>query len=194
MDVGDVLIRTVPMAHYRALGRHAGLGWERVAELLKGSGVVTAFETGRLAAAEFTHAVREMLAYPSLPDADVREAWNTVVAEVDPAVAPAAARLAAAGRLLLASNTNPFHWQVVRHRLARAGIVAPACLSFEIGCAKPDLAFFVTLTSAHPDARSHAVYVDDRAANVEAAVRCGMAGLVHSDPTHTAERLGGSLI
>lgn len=138
MDIGDVLIRTVPTAHYRELARRTGMAWEQVADTIESSGIVAAFERGQLTAAGFANAVRRLLSRPGLRTKEVEEAWNVVVAEPDPVLAPVAACLAAAGRLLLASNTNPFHWRLVRGRLAGVGINAPACLSFEIGCTKPD--------------------------------------------------------
>jgi FMN phosphatase YigB (HAD superfamily) len=193
MDVGDVVVRTVPMAQCRSLARHTGLSWEHVAVAVDGSGIVTAFQTGRLAPAEFTAAVRGLLRRPALGHDRVREAWNAVVAGVEPVVAAAAARLAAAGRLILASNTDPFHWQVVRERLAEARVAAPACLSFEVGCTKPSPGFFAALVSGDPRVAEGSVYVDDREDSVAEAARRGMAGFLHRDPAVTAAFLGGLL-
>lgn len=179
MDIGDVLIRTVPMAHYRELARRAGLAWEDVADRIESSGVVAAFERGERTALAFVESVRKLLAQPGLPASEIERAWNTVVAEPDPVLVPLAARLAAQRRLLLASNTNPLHWRLVRTRLAGVGIDVPAHLSFEIGYAKPDLRFFTALCAAAPQADGVAVYVDDRPENVEAARRRGLAGWVH---------------
>lgn len=189
MDVGDVLIRTVPAEHYRALARYTGIGWERIAAIVESSSTVTKFETGHFTGAMFAEAVRGALPYPALRAADLREAWNAVVAEVDPVVARAAALLSASQQLLLASNTNPFHWTVVRSRLAKASIEAPACLSFAVGVAKPDPAFFSVLARAHGGRWRSAVFVDDRADNVAAAVQAGFEGWVHRDSASTARRL-----
>jgi len=129
MDVGDVLIRTVPMARYQALARGTGIAWQHVAETMESSGVVSAFEIGRITAAQFTEVVRSLLRRRALGDDVVREAWDTVVADVDPVMAPLAAELAADGRLVLASNINALHWRVVSDRLTagrrrRAGLLA----------------------------------------------------------------------
>jgi len=192
MDVGDVLVHTVPMAHYRALARYTGTPWERVAEIIEGTHIVSSFETGHMTPADFTDAVRALLSRPALRDQDVRRAWNAVVSDVDPVMTRVACRFAAPGRVLLASNTNPFHWQAVSARLAAAGVVAPACLSFEIGCAKPGRDFFAALAASYPQA-TRAVYIDDRADNVTAAVRYGLTGLLHRDPADTAGRLSDLL-
>jgi hypothetical protein len=44
VDVGDVLMRTAPMAHHREFARRTGLAWEHVADSIEGSGIVAAFE------------------------------------------------------------------------------------------------------------------------------------------------------
>jgi len=193
MDVGDVLVETVPMAHYRELACRTGLTWEQVAGRIEGSGIVRGFETGRLTCTEFASEVRGTLGCPELRPEDVREAWNAVLARPDPVLAPIAACLAASGRLLLASNTSPWHWQVACRRLADAGITAPACLSFEAGHAKPDSRFFTALCRLGPRAGAGGVYVDDRPEHVEAAARHGLTAWLHTDARATARYLAGLL-
>ncbi|MGH3621086.1 MAG: hypothetical protein ACRDQ5_04755 [Sciscionella sp.] len=186
MDIGDVLIRTVPMAHHRELARRSQLPSEHVVDRIENSGIVGAFERGELADADFVDAVRRLLAHPGLLANDVERAWNAVIADPDPVLVPVAARLAAQGRLLLASNTNPFHWRLVRARLAGVGVNAPAYLSFATGYAKPDLRFFTGLRTAAPQADGPVIYVDDRPENVQAACRRGFTGWIHRDSTATA--------
>jgi putative hydrolase of the HAD superfamily len=191
MDVGDVLVRIKSTAHYHALGRLTGRAWEAVAAALEGSGTVVGFGTGRLDGAEFTDAVRELLGAPTLAPPSVREAWNAAVGEPDPLLSAVAAPLAAVGRLLLASNINPFHWLVARDRLARVGVTAPACLSFEVGHLKPASEFYEALAAADPRVGESAVFIDDQLANVEAARKHGMTGWLHRDLSATAGYLTG---
>jgi putative hydrolase of the HAD superfamily len=186
MDVGDVLIRTAPMAQYRALARHTLLPWEHVAATLEDSGIVTEFETGRLAPAEFTAAICDRLRQPELHHRDVRNAWDAVVADVEPTLARRARKLSVSGRLVLASNTNPFHWEVVHDRLAASGINAPAYLSFRIGHVKPSPRFFAELASGEPRIAQGAVYIDDREDSVAEAVTLGMTGFLHRNVDSTA--------
>lgn len=189
MDVGDVLIRTVPMAHHRQLARHTGLPCQQVADRIENSGIVTSFETGQLTATGFVDTLRRLLPRPGLTAAAVEHAWNAVIADPDLILAPIAAELAAEKRLVLASNTNPFHWRLVHARLAGVGIRAPALLSFEIGAAKPDPRFFAALQSV-PRGDHPVVYVDDLPENVAAARRCGLTGWVHRDARETSAYLG----
>lgn len=193
MDIGDVLIRTRPMAHYRSLSRLSGMTWEQVAEGLEGSGAVAAFERGHLDPPGFLAAAQQVLRWPGLSRDQLEQAWNEVVAGVDDTLAPWAARLAAAGQLRLASNINPFHWRAVSPRLADQQVTAPAWLSYEIGHTKPNSGFFTAVVSAEPAAGSGAVYIDDRPENVEAAVAHGMLGWLHRSPEETAGYLADLL-
>ncbi|MGH3328956.1 MAG: hypothetical protein ACRDPT_14395 [Streptomycetales bacterium] len=188
-----MLIRTAPLAHHRELARRTGLPWRRVADDIENAGIVTAFERGQLTDVGFADAIRRLLSRPRLRTEEVEEAWNAVVAEPDPILAPVAAHLAAAGRLLLASNTNPFHWRLVRSRLAAVGINAPAWLSFEIGYAKPDQRFFAAVNAGEPQADARTAFVDDRSENVEAASQHGFIGWLHRHPASTARYLSDLL-
>ncbi len=189
MDVGDVLVRTVPMAHYRQLASHVGQDWRTVAAAIETSGTVSRFETGQLTEATFADALRAVLGCLWLANEDVQRSWQAIIGPADSDVGTIAADLARARRLVLATNTNPFHWRVVRNRLSELGISCPAFLSFEIGSAKPAQAFFDSLICAGLRGAREAVFVDDRVDNVEAARRCGWAGWLHRDAKETARYL-----
>jgi FMN phosphatase YigB (HAD superfamily) len=189
LDVGDVLVRTVPAAQYRALAARARCDHEQVAQVIEHTGIVHAFERGELTAARFAAAVSRTLYHPHLGVWDIRECWNSVVGEVDPLIVRPARLLASAGRLVLASNTNPYHWEVARQRLADAGLAAPACLSYEIGRLKPDPSFFDALAMSEPRLQAGAVYIDDRAENIAVAARRGWTGWLHREPSRTATYL-----
>ena len=192
MDVGDVLIRTIPMAHYQALAGLTGLPWEQVRAALESSGARLAFATGGLTEEGFATAAGNLLGCPGIGVDAVREAWNALIANPDPVVCPITASLAGQDRLLLASNTDPFHWQLVVERLAAVGIDAPAHLSFNLGFLKPDHGFF-SIVAADPRVPPGTLYVDDRIENVEAAEAAGFKGWVHSSPGETAAMLAGEL-
>jgi HAD superfamily hydrolase (TIGR01509 family) len=191
MDIGDVLVRTVPKAHHRALAALAGRREDEVAGGI--DAVAVAFERGELSEDDMVAAVRTGLGWAGLPAGEVERAWNEVIGAVDPVVAGPAARLAAAGRLVLASNTNPFHWRLIQVRLAAAGVDCPAYLSYEIGAMKPAPAFYTALAGGGRPVPAGSVFVDDKAENVAAAHDAGLTGWVHTDPAETAERLGALL-
>lgn len=188
-DVGDVLINTVPGAHHRALAAVIGRPTAEVAHLVESAGLPEDFERGTVDPATFCARVRAVLGPPAVPDEVLAPAWNAVVGRPVTTLVDAVAPLARAGRLVLASTTNPWHWALVRHRLSAAGLPdAPAVLSFAIGTVKPEDAFYRALRAVVGDAGG-AVFVDDREANVAAALRHGFTGWTHVDPRDTEERV-----
>jgi FMN phosphatase YigB (HAD superfamily) len=183
-DVGDVIVRTRTGEQYRELARRTGHDAGGLAQLLTASGLPAQLEHGTIGEVEFAHELGQLLGRPGLSMSDVWECWAAEIAGIDPVVAPAMAKWAQAGRLVLASNTNVLHWSVVSQLLDEAGIKAPAYLSFELGLTKPDPRFFARI-----EVDGVAVYVDDRAENVAAAQDAGMTGWLHSDSTATADHL-----
>jgi FMN phosphatase YigB (HAD superfamily) len=193
-DIGDVLIRTVPHAHHRWLARRTGRSWPEVAGQIEASGAEPAFERGEVSPAEFAELVRRAVGHPGLTGEDVGTAWAQVIAGPEPATVAAARGLARAGRLVLASNTNAWHWPKVRQILFAAGLRAPAWLSFRVGRVKPDPEFFAGLLAGldanRVDRTGTCVFIDDRPDNVGAANAAGLSGRLHRDAADTAAYLG----
>lgn len=188
-DIGDVLIDTVPGAHHQALAAATGRPTAEVAHLVESAGLPEDFERGTIDTATFSKRVRDVLDAPGLPDERLAAAWNAVIGRPVIAVIDAVAPLARAGRLVLASTTNPWHWALVRHRLSAAGLPeVPAVLSFAIGTAKPADAFYHTVRAVLGDVDG-ATFVDDRHVNVAAALRHGFTGWTHLDVTESVERI-----
>lgn len=180
-DIGDVLIETVPGAHHQALAAVTGRPTAEVARLVESTGLLVDFERGTVDPATFAARVREVLGAPGLPDKTMATAWNAVIGQPATAIMDAVIPLALQGRLVLASTTNPWHWTLVRHRLTVAGLPdVPAILSFAIGTAKPDDAFYRAVCRQVGDA-GDAIFVDDRSVNVAAARRHGFPGWTHTD-------------
>lgn len=181
LDVGGVLLAIEPKATPRLLARWTGGETREVARALDESGLYHRHGLGKLTGREMCDAVRELLDAPGLSDAQVRAAWSASLGEVDPLIGPIAASLSHQGRLVLASNTNEWHWREVRIRLAAAGLRAdtPVVLSHELGLLKPDPAFYAALRALAPVI---SVFVDDLAENVTAARACGIPAHHHDDP------------
>jgi glucose-1-phosphatase len=188
VDVGDVLITTRRGAHYRRLADLTGLPASEIAVRIEGAQLPLLFERGTLGIDSFVAKLRSCLATPQLGERDVRDAWNCVIGSPVPALVTVIGGVAHRRKVVFASNTNPFHWPVVRHRLGEVGLSAPAVLSYEVGFVKPESGFFGALLqySDHPPA---AVLVDDRAANINAARVHGIDGWIHDDIDVTINRI-----
>lgn len=184
-DIGDVLIETLPGAHHQALAAVTGHSIEGVARLVESAELPADFEYGTVDAATFAARIREVLDVPGLTDETLTTAWNAVIGRPVTEIVDAVIPFAMAGRLVLASTTNPWHWKLVRHRLSAAGLPeVPAVLSFAIGTAKPEVAFYDAVRAVIGDA-GDAMFVDDRSVNVAAALRHGFTGWTHTDVAAT---------
>ncbi|TDC97487.1 hypothetical protein [Actinomadura sp. 7K507] len=177
------------MAQYRSLAYKTGRRWRWVADAIEECGVITGFETGAVSVQQFTDTVRSLFPHGCLSAQDVVVAWQSVLGFTVVEIVHAVRALAADGRLLLASNTNPLHWQSVTSHLLTARIEAPAVLSFEVGYAKPSPNFFSAIFDADQRVADQAIFIDDLEQNVTAARRCGIPGRMHTDPLETAKWL-----
>jgi FMN phosphatase YigB (HAD superfamily) len=184
-DIGDVLIETLPGAHHETLAAVTGHSIEGVARLVESAGLPGDFERGAIDIAAFATRVREVLDVPGLTGETLAMAWNAVIGPPVTEMVDAVIPFAMAGRLVLASTTNPWHWTLVRHRLSAVGLPeVPAVLSFAIGTAKPEVAFYDAVRTVIGDV-DDATFVDDRSVNVAAALRHGFTGWTHTDVAAT---------
>lgn len=190
LDLGDVLVTTHPDRPYLWLQRLTGVPGEDVRQRLDESGSVAALETGVIDVQQFLAAARAATGLSVVSDTDFADAFTSVVGDLDPLLTPVVGALAREGRLAFVSNTSPLHWAAIEQRLAHAGIDAPAILSFRVGVAKPDRRFFTEIPEQW---RTAGVFIDDRAENVAAAQRVGIAGHIHHSAAETAVLLRGLL-
>ena len=101
----------------------------------------------------------------------------------------------------LASNTDPLHWEEIERQFAAdlAHFVAGGLVkSFEVGERKPAPAFFAALLGVirgklgEPAlSADHVLFVDDLAANCEAAQKCGLR--THTHLNHDSVALAEAL-
>lgn len=91
-------------------------------------------------------------------------------------------------RLLLLSNIDGYYWEQVRSMQPELGRFDELLLSCDLGMAKPDEEIFRRACEVAGSPPRRCVFVDDTAANVDAAVRAGLHGHVFRDaPTLRAE-------
>jgi HAD superfamily hydrolase (TIGR01509 family) len=194
-DVGGVLLDTDDGAFVRELARLAGRPAGDVALAVDKSGVYDQRDAGHLSLPEITRELREVLKVPELTEAGVAGAWNAVLGEPDPVLAPLAARLSRNGKLILATNTNDVHWPVVLDRLEAAGIsrAVPAMPSFVYRVAKPDPRYYARLVELFLEPGVTALFVDDKPDNVQAARDAGLLGFLHQDTESTAAAIRQAL-
>jgi glucose-1-phosphatase len=136
-DLGKVIIPFELERGYKALGPHCGLEPAEIPKRLRSSDLVVRFESGQIAPEQF---VRELSLLLEL-DVDYErfcELWSSIF--LPESLIPEALLAALHKRypLLLLSNTNAIHFEMVRERYPLLAHFDQYILSYEVGAMKPD--------------------------------------------------------
>ena len=100
----------------------------------------------------------------------------------DPAMLEDVARLRAAGvACYLGSNQDAFWAAHLETTLGYGDLLDGLFISCRLGAAKPQAAFFETMLAQIPCPREELIFFDDKAANVEAALACGLEARLFTD-------------
>lgn len=188
-DVGGVLLRIDDDGHLRHLAGLTGLPVDRVREAVHGTGLYDRFDGGGMVVGELVEELRRGLDAPGLGEDEVRFAWGMMLRDPDPVLCALAARLAAEGRLLLATNCSPLHWLRVNELLVQAGVPeVPSVISSEVLVGKPNPRYFDFVHEALA-ARACLTFVDDREANVKSAEAARLPVWLHRNAVETARHV-----
>lgn len=124
--------------------------------------------------------LREM-AWPGDPAAYLM-LWAARAVVPDPAMMDEIARLRGLGVACYLGTNQDAYW--ARHMetvLGYGGLFDGLFFSCRLGAAKPQSAYFEAMLAAIPHPRESLVFFDDKAANVEAALACGLPARVFTD-------------
>lgn len=100
----------------------------------------------------------------------------------DPAMLEDVRRLRAAGiACYLGSNQDAFWAAHMETTLGYGKLLDGLFISCRLGVAKPQAAFFEAMLAQMPHPRDELIFFDDKAANVEAALACGLEARLFTD-------------
>jgi putative hydrolase of the HAD superfamily len=179
-----------------------GFSWERAishwaaasatdAETIRGRFAIDdqfeLFETGSLTSAAYFAHLRQTL-HVAVSDGELTAGWNAIFTGVDGEVKQLLEESRTSGvRVIGVTNTNTVHltawwpWYQAEFPVFDAVYASP-----EIGCRKPDRAFFdYVLRVEGVGVEDDVVFVDDVAENVDGASRAGIPGFVY----HNVEQM-----
>lgn len=95
--------------------------------------------------------------------------WNGLLS-LNEAIIPVVEQLRCRHRIVLASNTDPIHFAYAVEGFPLLKNFEHQFLSYEMGLAKPDPAFFHHVLQTLDVPAAACIFIDDRAENVEAAL------------------------
>jgi glucose-1-phosphatase len=137
--------------------------------------------TGRLSIADLHRRLVEEYGFSARYEAFL-EIWSSHFSE-EPDMEPVLSALASRYRTVFFSNTNAAHWAHVTAHYPALAHGHHAYLSHELGLTKPDPASFQRVLELEGCRAEDAIFIDDRAENVEAAVALGIDGILFKGAT-----------
>src|SRR5262249_43818867 len=138
------------------------------------------YETGRITSEQFLREVRELCGF-RCPVDELAAAWADIF-QPNHEVCALIPVLKDRYPLLLGSNTNDLHArQFCRQFADTLRHFRHLVLSHQVGTRKPHLAFFEHCVERAERPASECLFIDDLAANVEAARRVGLEAIVYKD-------------
>ena len=175
-DLGRVLVNVDFEMGYSRMATLSGLPVEEVRERLQSSRLAYAFESGLMPSSEFAARVSELMGVsPSFEE--FGEIWYSVFHQGPIVPEEFIARLHERYRLVLLSNTNALHYEMLEQRLPVLKHFDAYTLSYRFGAQKPSPSIYrdaVVKASCEP---GECFYTDDineyidgaRAAGIQAA-------------------------
>lgn len=176
-DLGRVIVPFDFRRGYEAMSRRCGLPPEEVRARLATDGLVRAFESGRMGAREFHRRVQELLG-TDVEFGEFREIWFSIFLPETLISEEFLAKLHENHRLVLLSNTNPLHFEMIRERYAPLRHFDAFTLSYEAGAMKPEERIYAAAVEAARCAPAECFFTDDIPDYVEAARRFGIDAVV----------------
>ncbi len=171
-DLGRVLVDFDFQRGFQALEGVCPYDAAEIRERIAATDLVERFETGLIEPPEFVAQLSRIL------DLDIDHAgfctlWSSIF--TDPLVPEAMLEgLAARYRLLLLSNTNAIHFEMIRGNYPMLRHFHQRILSYEVHAMKPRREIFQAALERCGCRPEECFYTDDIAAYVEAAQRLGM--------------------
>ena len=172
-DLGKVLIHFDFQRGYRSLAGYCPYPAAEIPKRLAGTGLVERFETGLVEPRDFVEQVSRILELEVGYDCFCG-IWSSIFTEL---LLPESLLegLAAGYRLLLLSNTNALHFEMLRRNYGRMlGHFHDLVLSYEVHAMKPQPEIFQVAVERAGCRPEECFYTDDIGAYVEAARRMGI--------------------
>lgn len=192
-DFGNVVCHFDYLIACGRLGARLGIPAEEFRQRMLSQGfavLLSRFESGRMTAGEFAHEVTARCGL-TVSDDEFQEAWQDIF-WLNDSVAALVERLQSRGYpLLLGSNTNIVHASYFRRRFALTmDRFDHLVLSYEVGCMKPEAAFYEACVAAAGVPAGACVFIDDLRENVDGAASAGLVGVQYVDTPRLIAELG----
>jgi HAD superfamily hydrolase (TIGR01509 family) len=183
-DLGGVIVPFDFRRSYAALEGRSPYRAEEIPKRIATTDLVTRFETGRIEPEDFVRQLTALLEV-ELTYEEFRELWSCIFLPHTLIPESLLAALRARYRLLLLSNTNAIHFEMLRERYPLLDHFESYVLSYEVGALKPSPLIYTEALARAGCSAERCFFTDDIPAYVEGARRLGIDAVQF----HDAEQL-----
>jgi len=187
-DLGNVI---VPFDFKRAYARLQPLLSYDVTELpkrLRSTDLIYRFETGRITAREFVREFSTTLQLAVDYD-EFCSIWTSVFLAETLIQEPLVEALARRHRLMILSNTNPIHFEMIQANYPLLRHFHHCVLSYQVGAVKPSAEIFDEAIARAQCAAAECFFTDDLAVNIDAARQHGMDAVLFQSAAQIEKEL-----
>jgi FMN phosphatase YigB (HAD superfamily) len=176
-DLGKVIVPFDLRRGYEALRPHCPYPAEEIPRRISGTDLVRRFETGQVSPETFVEQLSELLGL-CVDYYRFCELWSSIFLP-DPLLPESLlAGLHRRHRLLLLSNTNAIHFEMIRQRYPLLGHFDDYVLSYEVGALKPSARIYEEAIGRAGCRPAECFFTDDIPLYVAAAKEAGMDAVV----------------
>jgi glucose-1-phosphatase len=172
-DLGNVIIPFDFRRGYTAMEAHVDLPAAEILERIRATGLVPELESGRIEPRAFVEAINEALG-AALPYETFCEIWSSIFLPDTLIPLELVRKLRKNYRVMVLSNTNAIHIEMVRGTYPILGEFDHLILSHEVKAMKPEPAIYAAALAAAEAEADECFFTDDILAYVEGARQAGI--------------------
>jgi len=174
-DLGNVLVRFDHMRTCHALSQKSVHAPDHIHKLLFQSGLERDYDLGCISSERFAQKIMDQLNI-KLELQEMQKAWEAIFWPF-PGMEKLIVALKPHYRLVLLSNTNPWHFEYCFNRFPFLRLFDAFALSYNLGYRKPDPQIFKSALEEAGHAPEECLFIDDIQAYVDAAAELGIKSI-----------------
>jgi len=185
-DLGKVLIDFDWMIVVNRIAEKSGTSIDKFKALLTDPSLLLDYESGQLSSMEFYRKVQADFGYPDTFE-NFKLDFADMFTEISPMISLQSEIKKAGIDTYILSNTNEIAVDFICENYSFFENFEGYVYSFKEKCMKPDLKIYQAIEQLTNKSGNQIAFIDDNAANVEAAKSLGWLAQTHSDITTTYE-------
>ncbi|MBI3209273.1 MAG: HAD family phosphatase [Candidatus Solibacter usitatus] len=172
-DLGGVIVPLDFPKGYAAMATHSPFPVEEIRERIIGTGLAPQLECGKISSNEFRERLCEVLRISVTAD-EFRNLWSSIFPSHTLIPEELLTRIRSKHRLLLLSNTNELHFEVIQRNYGHMKHFDHYVLSYVVGHMKPSPEIYAEAIAHAECGPAECFFTDDVAAYVEGARKAGI--------------------